>query len=183
MVSFDQIQNVRHQLRELAFSHWQTDDVFTWKWWFLLIVSITPWFIWIKLIDRKRLFEILTFGFLFGLCASTLDVAGVDLLLWTYPDKLFPLFPPLFPADFTIIPIGYMAAYQFCRSWKSYLWVNAVLAFLFAYIFEPLFGYANLFKLLKWAHTLSFIGFFLLGLVCKWIMGKLVDMRNAAAAS
>ncbi|WP_019533845.1 CBO0543 family protein [Paenibacillus ginsengihumi] len=183
MVSFDEIQHVRQQLRDLSFLHWQADEIFSWNWWFLLIVSIIPWFMWAKWIDRKRLFEISTFGLFFGLSASILDSAGVDMLLWTYPDKLLPLFPPLFPADLTVIPIGYMAAYQYCRSWKSYFWVNAGLAFLFSYVFEPLFVNANLLKLLNWTHTYSFIGFILLGLVCKWIMEKLLDIRKAASAS
>ncbi|MFC6233156.1 hypothetical protein ACFQI7_35975 [Paenibacillus allorhizosphaerae] len=91
VVSFDQVQEARKLLRDLGTSHWITDDLFTWQWWLLLVASIVPWVILLKFfIDRERILEILTYGFVIQTIAVTLDVIGADLLLWAYPDKLLP---------------------------------------------------------------------------------------------
>ena len=32
---------------------WFTQVVFSWRWWINIILSILPWFIWVKIRDKK----------------------------------------------------------------------------------------------------------------------------------
>lgn len=170
-VLFDQIEEARRVLRDLSILHWLEDDLFSWQWWLLLISSISPWYLWVKyFMDRERKHEVLMFGLLIGSFATTFDVIGVDFLLWAYPDKLFPTFPPLLPADLTVIPVAFMIAYQYLNTWKSYLSANIILAALFSYVIEPVFIQLDMFKLINWTHTFSFLGFILLGIMNRWIV-------------
>jgi hypothetical protein len=178
-VSFEQVQDARQILRDLGLSHWISDDLFSWQWYFLVTSSIFPWVIWLKFyIDRKRIFEVLTSGFIVGAFSITLDVIGVDFMLWAYPEQILPVIPPLFPADLTVIPIGYMIIYQYFKAWKSYLLMNVFLAALFGYVIEYLFIKWNIFQLINWTHSYSFLGFLILGILNKWIMLKLIKMSD-----
>jgi hypothetical protein len=103
--AFDEIQKVRETLMEMSYKHWYYEDFLSLNWWFLLLSSLLPYFIWWKVVNKRRIFEIFTYGLLCGMTACVLDVMGVDMLLWAYPDKLFSLVPPLLPADLVIIPV------------------------------------------------------------------------------
>ncbi|WP_238392329.1 CBO0543 family protein [Paenibacillus antri] len=178
-ITFEQVQEAREALRNIGTSHWLSDDLFSWKWWFLVAAGILPWVVWLKFfIDRKRVFEILTCGFLVGTFAVALDGIGVDLMLWAYPDKVLPMFPPLFPADLTVIPVSFMVIYQYTKTWKTYLLANLALAAFYAYLVESLFVVWEMFQLIRWTHTYSFLGFVLLGSINRWVMLKFAKLSE-----
>ncbi|MFL6555613.1 MAG: CBO0543 family protein, partial [Bacillus sp. (in: firmicutes)] len=118
--SFDDIQDARRILSNLSVNHWKQDDLFSPSWWFLLAATIFPYIIWWRVVDKSRYFEIFSFGLISACFSVVLDVIGVDLLWWGYPDKLFSMIPPLFPADMVVIPVTLMIIYQFNKSWTSF---------------------------------------------------------------
>lgn len=168
--SYEEVQKAREKLRDVSFEHWVQDDLFSFNWWLLMAATILPFFIWWKLVDKERFFEILAFGLICGIFACFLDVMGVDLLLWGYPDKLFHFIPPLMPADFVVIPVSGMLIYQYFRTWKSFSTASVILAAIFAYIIEPLFSLLNMFELIHWKHTYSLIGFILLFVAVRFVV-------------
>lgn len=168
--SYQDIQNVRQELSDVAFRHWLNDDVFSPTWWLLLASTIIPVYIWYKVVDKKRFFEILSYGLITACLSIVLDVIGVDLTRWGYPDKLFSMIPPLFPADLVVIPISAMLVYQYFNRWSSFLIANTLWASTFAYIIEPLAIKIHMFHMDNWKHTYSFIGFFILGISVRCII-------------
>lgn len=171
--SFEDVQEARETLRDVSFQHWIQDDIFTWQWWFLLAAAIVPWILWLIVHDKRRTFEILSFGLIWAVLSSLLDVIGGELVLWGYPHKLLPMVPPLFPADMTVIPVIFMLIYQFAKSYYRYFILSVLGSALFSYVFERLFIKGEMFTLHKWSHTKSFLGFVVLAQIVYWIINKL----------
>ncbi|MBT2690172.1 hypothetical protein J7I93_18545 [Bacillus sp. ISL-47] len=168
--SYEEVQKVRETLRDVSFEHWVQDDLWSFNWWLLVAATVLPFVIWWRLVDKERFFELLAFGLICGMIACFLDVMGVDLLLWGYPDKLFHFIPPLMPADFVVIPVSGMLIYQYFSTWKSFGIASAILSAIFAYIIELLFSLLHMFELIHWKHTYSFIGFILMFLTVRLLM-------------
>lgn len=171
--TFQDVIKAREFHRDLAYQHWLADDLLTWKWWFLLAFSILPWIFWLLLRDKKRTYEILSYGLLWAALATLFDIVGANLILWAYPDKLVPMAPPLIPADLAVIPVSYMFVYQFTNNWKSYLLFSLFISATFSFVIEFIFMKWDMFAMYKWNHTFSFIGFTLLSCINYWIIKKL----------
>lgn len=171
--TFEDVKKARETLKDVSTSHWVQDDLFTWKWWLLLAATFLPWVIWIKYRDKERTLEILCYGLLWAILASVTDVIGGESLLWGYPDKLLPMVPPLFPADISVIPVSYMFIYQYTNTLKRYLVFSLLLSGFFSYLVEPIFIKLEMFSLHNWAHTYSFLGFFILSLIPYYLIKKL----------
>ncbi|NRD79031.1 hypothetical protein HPT25_16850 [Bacillus sp. BRMEA1] len=171
--SYENVQKVREKLKDIAYQHWINDDFLTWKWWLLLILSIVPWIIWWKIVDKKRIIEILLYGTFIVILCMILDNLGTDLIWWGYPHKLFQSFPPLVPADITLVPCLMMLVYQWTNKWKSFLIMDLILSLLMSYLGEPFFIWLNFYQLTKWKLFYSFLFYNFSGIFCRWIVLKL----------
>ncbi|MBM7659711.1 hypothetical protein JOC85_000478 [Bacillus mesophilus] len=181
--TYEEIQEVRRALSNMNLDHWLHKEVFTMTWWFLLFSSIAPFIVWWKLVDRERFDEIFSFGLLCGIFATILDVMGVDLVLWGYPDKLFSMIPPLFPADLCVIPVSTMLMYQIFTRWRSFFYATVVWSFVLSFVIEPIFVYFNMFALHNWKHMYSFFAFIAFLLFCRFIFSKIQkSIRQKAIA-
>jgi hypothetical protein len=176
--SYHDIQEARKLLSEVSMKHWKHDDLWSPTWWFLLASTILPFIIWWRIVDKSRFFEIFSFGLLNACFAVTLDVIGVDFIRWGYPDKLFSMVPPLFPADLVAIPVSAMIIYQFFTHWKSFIFATMLWAAMFAYILEPIFMHFDMLALDNWKHTYSFFGFCAFGILNRGIMVLLLKGLN-----
>lgn len=176
--TYNDLVKVRIKLKEVGLQHWIYDDLFTWHWWFLLFSTVIPWIIWYIFRDKKNTYEQLSYGLLWVVISSTLDVIGVDLILWGYPDKLLPMVPPLFPADVAVIPVLFMFVFQFATKFKTYLISSIGVSACFSFIFEPLFIRGNMFVLHRWNHIYSFFGFLLFSLIIYYIIKKLAPING-----
>ncbi|KAB7663597.1 hypothetical protein F9279_23695 [Bacillus sp. B1-b2] len=156
--------------------HWLEHDVFSLNWWILFCATIIPYFLWWKVVDKNRFYEIFSYGLLCAGFSMLLDVIGTEMLAWGYPDKLLPWIPPLIPADFVVIPITAMLVYQYTSTWKTFIITTIGWAILFSYIIEPLFVLRGMFYLgVYWKHTYSFLGFILLGITLR---GIFIGIKN-----
>jgi len=168
MTIFIELEEKKSELNHLSMNHWLKHDLLSLNWWILFFATILPYFIWWKLVDKNRFFEIFSYGLLCASLSMLLDVMGTEMMAWAYPDKLLPFIPPLIPADLVVIPITAMLVYQYCTRWKSFIICNIGWAVLFSYIIEPLFVLRGMFQLGEyWKHSYSFIGFLLLGSLLK----------------
>lgn len=154
----------------LDFQGWLNYELFTWNWWLLLVSLIVPWIVWFKLIDFKRVIEILLFGALVFIITTYLDTIGEDLRFWVYPTELFPWDLRGFGFDISMVTVTYMLIYQYFNSWKSFVIALISMAAFFAFIGEPVCHYLELVTYIRWTYSYSFLYYIILGLSIKRLM-------------
>jgi hypothetical protein len=54
MVTNNKMMDYEKQLSNIIYENWVHFDLFTWQWWLLLGLTIVPWFIWWKIVDKKN---------------------------------------------------------------------------------------------------------------------------------
>lgn len=162
---------------ELSLQHWYNYELFTWQWWIKFIYLIIPIILLYKLIDRKRIFEIFTYGLMLSLMATVIDIVGVNFVLWEYPIRLVPV-GIFLVHDLVFIPIISMLIFQYCSSWKAFVTANIILSAIGAYVEEPIAIWIRIYKPITWRHTYSFLLFFAMTVVCKDITIKLSGKKD-----
>lgn len=159
---------------EMMEQYWLQNSLFTWQWWLLLALAIIPWFIWWRLVDKRRLFEILTFGLTILFISIILDIIGQSYLLWIYPHRIhWATAPPILPYDTTVMPVAYMLTYQYATSWKAFIKWMIIVGLVYAFIAEPFLKWINVYKTLNWKYYYSFPIYIGLGLLTKWLVEKM----------
>lgn len=170
---YDQVNEAIASFTNIAYSHWINDEFLTWKWWLLLFLTIVPWFIWWKIVDKKRVREILLFGLVITILTLILDDIGTGLLWWGYPDKLAQLYLPLLPADLTLVPIYLMIIYQyFNRTFQQFLIATIVAGALSAFVFETFFIGLNYYQRYTWRGADSWLFYIVASLIGRYIVTK-----------
>lgn len=147
---------VQKQLIAARFDEWMRNDVFSLRWWFLLVLFTVSLYLWWRLVDKSRLYEIVIYAAIIVILTLVLDELGEELTLWDYPYDLFPLFPPLFSVDLASLPIIYSLIYQYFRTWKSFIIASFAMAAIFCFIMEPLLVLTGVYQMLQWK---SYYGF------------------------
>lgn len=161
-----------HENVQQDITNWLNNEILSWNWWVLLSFIVIPTLIWVKVVDRRRILEILLFGTLVIIPTSYLDAIGVDLKFWVYPVQFLPITPRAFPFDIFLIPITYMLLYQFFKGWKAFLVALFIMALIFAFIGEPISHILNLVYYIKWKYYYSFLYYIILGISVKAIVNK-----------
>ncbi len=172
---FSKLIQLKYQYNQAQLDNWIHDDLHKWTWWLNLVAVIVPILILRKIIDRKRLLEILVFGFLVALFATFLDAIGTSLMLWDYPDRFLPISPRLLPVDFIAIPFIFMLIYQYCLSWLKFLIIDIIVAFIFSFVLEPLLVWLNLYIMLNWHYYWSFPIYIAIPILVRLITTKIVS--------
>jgi hypothetical protein len=179
MPTFEAVEKIRRQLSENAHQYWINDNLFTWQWWLLIILSIVPWFIWWKFVDKEKLIEIALYGAFISMIASVLDVIGTNTVLWGYPHQpLWFLIPPLLPIDLTIMPVEHMLIYQYFPRWKGFVLTLLIVAVVSALMIEPLFNWAGIYILYSWKYVYSIPIYIAIAVVAKVIIQKLLQYQK-----
>lgn len=177
MKNIQKLIELKKQILEVRNDHWFNDVLFTFNWWFLLVLSIAPWVLWWRIVDRGSLLEISLYGSLISIYSILLDDIGSYFVLWIYQYQLVPVSPRLNPVDLTIMPVTYMFVYQFFRKWKTFLIAQTILAFGASFLTEPLFTWMDIYKPLNWKFIYSFIIYILLGVLNKGFVTYLVKIQ------
>jgi len=76
------------------------------------------------------------------------------------------------------MPIFYMIIYQYFTKWKTFLIAITIMAFIFAFILEPLTAWLGIYKLYHWKYWYSFLPYILIGIVIKFLIDKLIKKQN-----
>lgn len=178
MEKIEELIELKRQMSELRNTIWANEVLFSFNWWFLLVLAVVPWVIWwLFLSDKKKITTVLVFGLQMSVAATLLDDMGSYFLLWIYESQLAPFTPRLNPINLTVIPITYMLIYQNFSSWKSFLLALVILSFGASYIVEPIFTYMGIYKMLDWHYIYSFIIYIILGVINKLIVDKYVRVQ------
>ncbi|WP_367756149.1 CBO0543 family protein [Ammoniphilus sp. 3BR4] len=157
----------------MRYEYWIQHDLFTFQWWMLLTLFITPWVIWWSVLDKQRILEILLYGVSLAHFVFILDAIGKELTLWGYPYNLEPLMNRFLPIDTSALPVIYMLTYQYFSRWKAFLWVHILLACMFTFVLEPILVWSDIYKMNKWKHIYSFPIYFTLPVIMKWFIEKI----------
>ncbi|MDD4768016.1 MAG: hypothetical protein PHF87_10655 [Desulfotomaculaceae bacterium] len=172
-----QITELRNKAVALRFEYWKKFEVFEPQWWLLFALLLVPVIIWWKLIEKKRFSQISFVGFLVAIIALELDMIGSELSLWRYPHKFIFISPRQIPIDFSVLPVLYMAAYQYISGWKQYLMVSLILALFYSFFAEPILVYMGIYELLIWKHWYSLPIYLAISVFVKWLADSLEKWR------
>jgi hypothetical protein len=164
----------------MRIDEWLQEDVFHFRWWFLLGVFAFSIYLWWKLVDKARLPEIALFTGLATIATLVLDECGEELCLWDYPTDILPLFPPLTAVDLASLPMAYSLVYQYFRTWKSFSWATAIMAAIFCFVFEPILAWGDIYQLLKWKYYYGFPIYIAVALLIRWILVTVYTIAKKA---
>lgn len=164
---YKELLNLAKEHWRLQYQDWVNDDIHKWTWWLQLAVAIIPLFFWWKIVDKKRLLEIIVFGLLINVFTIILDTIGYAMVLWDYPDRFLPALPNIAPIDVVVVPVTYMIIYQYFHTWKSFIIAMVVMAAIYSFVAEPLMVALNLYTLVRWEYVYSFPIYLAMGIAIR----------------
>lgn len=160
-------------LTNMRINEWLKEDLFHFRWFFLLGVFVFSALVWCKLVDKSRLPEITLHAGLTTIIALVLDEMGEELALWDYPSDIIAIFPPLSAVDLASLPIIYSLIYQYCKTWKSFLWATLKMAAVFCFILEPLLVWSDFYQILRWKYYYGFPIYTTMAICIRWMVLKI----------
>ncbi|MUV37841.1 hypothetical protein JNUCC1_01647 [Lentibacillus sp. JNUCC-1] len=169
--TWQEVLELTQQFRDAKIEYWLNENLFTFSWWVLFVTTIAAFAGWIMILDKKRIFEIITYGCLVTTLAFTADSIGVALVLWSYPNTLTPI-PVTAEIHKVLMPVIYMVIYQYFKTWKTFLRASAINALVFAFMLEPLLIWLQIYEPYHWKHIYSVVPYFIIAVVFKYMINK-----------
>jgi hypothetical protein len=142
---WEQIYEKTEELNSLYSSYWnQYSNLGTWQFWLVLSLLVIPLILLYFTLDRKRIFEILFFGYTVHVLWAYIDLALGRNGFFTHTYFLTPILPIATNMTASVLPVGFLLIYQYCtnRNKNFYLYtllLSAIFAFGFAWV-ERLLG-------------------------------------------
>ena len=159
---------------------WLNDQLFKLNWWILLALFLINLFLWWKLANKSRMSELALYTALIIIWVIVLDEVGEELSLWYYTADIIPLFPPMTAINISCLPLLYMLIYQYTKTWKSFLIASAVMSIVFCFVFEPIFVWSGVYKMLVWKSWYGLPIYFFIGVASRFIMRRIsIIMKKA----
>lgn len=153
---------------------WREHNLYTWKWWLLVILSILSPITWWIFIDKQRITEVTAFGLFYGVSAIIFDSIGSSAMVWTYPVRLTPyVYPQLYPYDVGIVIIPFMLIYQrWGGNLKKFILISGLQSAFLAFLAERFMEFFNIYQEITWKNIYSFPIYWLLAIICCLIITK-----------
>jgi hypothetical protein len=146
-----EINIASEKVQILINSYWKEhSDWGNWEFWFTLFSLVFPLFIlWIKL-DRKRIFEILFYGYSVHVLWTYSDIALIRGGFIDHHYFITPFIPQALGITSSLLPVGFMLVYQYCTNKnKSFILGMAILSAIYAFGFAAVEQYLNFISLYK----------------------------------
>ncbi|MFD2446565.1 CBO0543 family protein [Bacillus sp. CGMCC 1.16607] len=178
-IMFEQIMEIKANLRNVEMEYWLTRDVLSGHWWFLFLINLLSFVFFIMIIDRQRIL-LITIAFIisFTLIGITNEV-GNYFGLWSYPHQFLAFLRSFNAVDFATIPVIMTIIYQIFSNWKYYLIANIAMSAILGFIGVPIFVYFNFYKLHNWNNFYSFMTLLIVGSLIKLIVDFIEYKSNA----
>ncbi|WP_010173743.1 CBO0543 family protein [Bacillus coahuilensis] len=172
LIAFEEIVQLKREYMDSFISYWWEHNFLTPEWWVLVILSVLSPIVWWVLVNKKNIIVITLFGLFYGMAAIILDSIGSNAIIWSYPVQVSPyLFPQLYPYDVGIVLIPFMLVYQrYGENFKKFLFASLALSFFLAFVAEPIMEFFHIYKEITWKNIYSFPIYFLLAVICWWIV-------------
>lgn len=178
MNPIDKIVGLRKQIFKIQYENWTKDNLFSFKWWIMLLLVVILWFVWWKLLDKKRFNEIGLAGFIAAVLNFFINTTGIELTLWAYPTQIFGVVRTWSLFELSYITVAYMFLNQYFKEWKKYLIAVTIFGAFASFIVQPLLIHFEIFKLYNWRNLYSFPIYFLIGVVVKSITLKIMNVQK-----
>ena len=175
----DEITALKEHLHGLYLKHYAEKELFSVSWWIAVALLVIPLLIWWKMVDRKRLKEIVIFGFTCNMIASFLDVLLSDYVMWEYPVRVIPQLSLFMPVDYVIVPVVGMLLYQRFPKWGPFLLAITIASAVMSFICEPLAVAINMYRLVTWRYVYSFPIYIAIYAAIKFFTEKVVRLEAA----
>ncbi|ADU28742.1 hypothetical protein [Evansella cellulosilytica] len=140
-MNFDQyrteIQEKSNQLNELFSSYWHDySHMGTWQFWVTISLMVLPLIILIFAIDRRRVFEVLFFGYTVHVLWTYIYIVINSEGYFTHLYFLTPMLPYALNMTASALPIGFLLLYQYCTNrGKNFYVFTIILSGIFAFGF------------------------------------------------
>ena len=138
----------------------------------MVLAVIILWFVWWKILDKKRFNEIGLAGFITAVVNFIINSTGVEMALWAYPGQIFGLV-----RTWSLFELS-MLLFQYFKEWKKYLIAVTIFGAFGSFIAQPVLIYFGEFKLVNWNNMYSFPIYILIGVVVKFIASKIMDVQK-----
>ena len=159
-------------LANISYQQWTTKELFSLGWFVILGVLAGVYAVWLKLLDKSRVRDILLFGSLCSIAFMLADVIfGSYLGFISHGIDLFPLNPSFFIVSITVSPVLFMLVYQYTSSWRSYtMWLVICTAAL-SFGLAPLYMNLGILEYHRgWNHFFTFLRSVTVGLIARAIV-------------
>ncbi|WP_059103430.1 CBO0543 family protein [Shouchella shacheensis] len=173
--TWQDVTRFTQQFRDAKMEYWLNENVCSFSWWLLLGTTIGSVVVWLIILDKKRIVEIVMYGFFIATTAIMADVVGVWLGLWHYPTTLTPVALTV-EIHKVQMPIIYMMIYQYFRTWKAFILASTVNAVVFSFLLEPLLIRLQIYETYHWKHLYSFFPYILIAVAFKYILHRLKQL-------
>ncbi|OIJ20146.1 hypothetical protein BKP45_10190 [Anaerobacillus alkalidiazotrophicus] len=145
----DQLMNEKLQI-------WLDHSLFSWQWWFGLLLLFISIIFWVKFRKKDSTNRLLFSGFFVVIFSSFLDLIGVSLGLFHYHYEIFPIASNYFPWSIALMPISIMTILQIKPNVNPYL-KSAIYSAVVSYIVLPFLNLIGIYHLIKWNYFYSFL--------------------------
>jgi len=178
------IYETSRQLAYLSYQRWITTELFSTGWFIMIGVLIITYAVWLKLIDKRRLRDLLLLG---SLIAVGFTVGDTFLIgnwgVANYNVSLFPGRPPLFVLSLTVSPIIFMLIQQYTTSWKEYLTWAAIGSAAIAFGLMPFYVWAGILQFYKWNYIYHLFYTFTAGTIGRALLLLIINIEQGQTAS
>jgi len=164
---------LQRELSQLDMKDWLEYDALSPEWWTVIGIFVISWVAFLKLVDRKRLPELVLVMFSVIFITETLDHLGYELGFWYYPVEMLPLFPRFEEVNLSVLPVTYTLIYQYLPDWRRFIFALIIMSGIFTFVAEPLLIKMNLYMLLKWKSIYGFPIYIAVGMAVKWFVEAL----------
>jgi len=157
MSTLTSILETQRILGSLLYSHWLSEELFSFSWFSMAIPMVILAVLFVILVDKSRLRELILFGSILALSYSFVYSIAIPMTLWQFQSNLIPYDQNLIPFAFIFHPILHIFAYQYASSWKSFAITNTIAAALFAFVALPVYIWVKVAQFYNWNYLYSFI--------------------------
>ncbi|MBP2658892.1 MAG: hypothetical protein H6Q69_1924 [Firmicutes bacterium] len=107
-----------------------------------------------------------------------MDDAGSSAALWSYSVKPLPFGQALFLNDLTIVPLGFMLVYQYCRSWKKFFLWTVIVEAGYSFLLLPVLVKFDILRLYNWQYSYTFFIMIIVAIVMRAILLTILKIEQ-----
>ncbi len=165
MADANRMMELQQELLALSISDWY-EKLFSFQWFVIVFILVVPWIIWWKLVNKKYIAEIFSFGLLILAVGSFLNGIGTQYF-WSYPYTLLPGLPRVYMITYSVLPVVFMLLYQYFRAWKSFAIATIVSGLVGAFVLQPIMVWLDMMTFIRWNYFYSFLAYIVAGLAVR----------------
>ena len=145
---WEEINNLNDRLDSALSSYWSHySNLGTWQFWVVLLLFILPLIVLYFAVDRRRIFELLFYGY----TVHVMWVYSVVILekkgALIHPYFLSPSLPMSLNITASLLPVCHLLLYQYCiNTKKNFYLLTVILTAFFAFVFGTIENYIGLIR-------------------------------------